>query len=355
MELNLLCRSAVAANASDLLLHEGAVPRIRVAGAVQPLGDTRLLPSDFDRFWAEWHADPDCLDHDTSYISADNFRFRVSLLRQLGRRAAVLRWIRSDVRSIEDLALPAPLLDEWISRRNGIILVTGPTGSGKSTTLAACLERLNQSAALHIVTIEDPIEFVFTPRLSVFTQREIGIDTPGFAEGLRHALRQSPDVIFIGEIRDSDSAATAVHAAETGHLIRATVHGAGAADAIERVERLFPVAERESLRKVFAAQVIGVFAQRLLPAKQGGVIPAVEFFTNIGATRNYIERNRLGELSNFIDRSDGSSAAGLMQNIAALCRAGLVTEEAASAAVDSPAELSRVLRGISETASRHRR
>ncbi len=151
-------------------------------------------------------------DHDSSFTSAEGIRFRVNLLRQLGRHAAVLRRIRSDIPDLETLGLPAEVLREWIARKSGLVLICGPTGSGKSTTLASCLEWMNQALCRHVVTIEDPIEYLFANRQCLFTQREVGIDTPSFAEGLRRSLRQSPDVILVGEIRDAETAMTAAQA-----------------------------------------------------------------------------------------------------------------------------------------------
>jgi twitching motility protein PilT len=196
------------------------------------------------------------------------------------------------------------------------------------------------------------VEFVFRENCSVFTQRDVGIDTPSFAEGLRQALRQAPDVLFIGEIRDADSAVTAIHASETGHLVLATIHGSDTADALERMSQLLPEAERRMLGRVFASQLLGVLAQRLLPSISGGYALAVEYFVNIGAARGYIEEGRASELRDFIERSTPETAQSLLRSVADLCRSGRVNESTAMNAVDRPSELARMLRGISNLTQR---
>ncbi len=352
MNLEQLCLAAVSHGASDLILHEDAVPVARINGAMHALSEEFVPAGVFEDLWTACHAPADVMDFDSALRTADNARFRVNLLRQLGRRAAVLRHIRAEVPDFATLGLPVDVITPWLSRRSGIVLVTGPTASGKSTTLAACVEFINQTASRHIVTIEDPVEYLFTDVQSRFTQRDVGIDTASFATGLRQALRQAPDVILIGEIRDAPSAMTAIQASETGHLILATVHGSGSGDAIERISQLLPADERALLGKVFATQLLGVVAQRLLPATNGGLVLAVEYFVNEGVTRKFIEEARLGELREFIGRSDGTAALSLMGSVARLCRDGVITEDVAKNSVDSPTELLRALRGISSQSLR---
>lgn len=352
MTLNELCDVTVQAGASDLLLHEGEPLALRVSGAIARVDATPVGADVFDELWAAVGSDPRALDFDAAFVSAAGERFRVNLFRHLGRRGAVLRHIRSEAPDLDYLGVPAARLRDWLARQSGIILVTGPAGSGKSTTLAGCLAHLNEASARHIVTIEDPIEFVFRDNASVFTQREVGIDTATFADGLRQALRQAPDVLLIGEIRDADSATTAIHAAETGHLVLATVHGADTADALERLTQLMPETERRMLARVFANQLIGVLAQRLLPAVDGGVALAVEYFENAGASRSYIEESRAAELRDWLERSTDDSAVSLLRSLAARCREGRVAEAVALAATDRPGELARVLRGISSVTAR---
>lgn len=352
MTLDEICDTTVRNAASDLLLHEGEPVALRISGGIARVDAEPVGASLMDELWAACGAPPDATDHDAAYVSAQGERFRANLFRNLGRRGAVLRHIRSEIPELDRLGVPHALLRHWLSRQNGIILVTGPAGSGKSTTLAACLETINEMSSRHVVTIEDPIEYVFRDNCSVFTQREVGIDTPTFSTGLQRALRQAPDVIFIGEIRDADSAVTAIHASETGHLILATIHGADTTDAFERMSQLLPASERGMLGRIFAGQLLGVVAQRLLPARPDGLALAVEYFSNEGATRTYIEEGRADDLRDFITRSGSSNCFSMLRSVADLCRAGRVSETTAAAAVDNPAELTRMLRGIATVGSR---
>ncbi|MDD5199534.1 MAG: ATPase, T2SS/T4P/T4SS family [Terrimicrobiaceae bacterium] len=352
MTLNELCEATVQAGASDLLLHEGEPLALRITGGIARIDATPVPADVFDALWAACGAGPEARDFDTAYVSGRGERFRVNLFRHLGRRGAVLRHIRAEMPDLDDLGVPAPMLREWVARQSGIILVTGPAGSGKSTTLAACLNHINESSSRHVVTIEDPIEFVFRDNASIFTQREVGIDTASFADGLHQALRQAPDVLFIGEIRDPDSAVTTIRASETGHLVLATIHGADTADALERMSQLLPESERGMLARVFASQLIGVLAQRLLPCITAGFALAAEYFVNVGAARTYIEESRASDLRDFIDRAPAEAAMSMLQSVAGLCRAGIVSESVALATVDKPGELSRALRGITSLTSR---
>ncbi len=352
MTLSELCDTTVRAGASDLLLHEGEPLALRINGSIARVDAEPVAAEVFDALWTACGTPSEALDFDTAFVSDRGERFRVNLFRNLGRRGAVLRHIRSEIPDLDNLGVPAPLLRDWLARQSGIILVTGPAGSGKSTTLAACLDHINESSARHIVTIEDPIEFVFRDNVSIFTQREVGIDTSSFSEGLRQALRQAPDVLFIGEIRDPDSAVTAIHAAETGHLVLATIHGADTADALERMSQLLPEAERRMLARVFASQLVGVLAQRLLPTVDGGFTLAAEYFSNVGAARVYIEESRSADLRDLIERSSDETAASMLKSMVALCRSGAVSEAIALASVDRPGELSRALRGITSLTSR---
>jgi pilus retraction protein PilT len=354
-EMETLCAAAVEYGASDLLLHEGRTPQFRLNGTLTTVEAAPLGGEFFDQLWAACRASAETTDFDTSLSSAQGVRFRVNLLRQAGARAAVLRRIRSDIPDLEILGLPAEVLREWCGRKSGIVLVCGPTGSGKSTTLAAAMEWMNQTLARHIVTIEDPIEYLFTSRRCLFTQREVGIDTPSFAEGLRRSLRQDPDVIFVGEIRDADTATTALQASETGHLVLATLHSSNAGDTIERLQLIFPPTEREAVRRTLSSQLLGVLCQRLIPANGGGLALATEYFTNVGATRKYVAEGKIPELADQIVRSDPRHGRDFLSAIAALVKAGRISEDEASAAVENPQELLRALRGISSSAQTTRR
>jgi twitching motility protein PilT len=350
-----LLRVAVESDASDLILHSGKPAFVRVAGQLLPLESGPIADADFDSLWDECGAARNATDFDAALTGANGARFRVNLLRNLGTRAAVLRRIRSDVPPMESLGLPVELLQDWTARKSGIILVCGPTGSGKSTTVASALEWINQTSARHIVTIEDPVEFVFAPRLAIFTQREVGIDTPTFAEGLRRSLRQNPDVIFLGEIRDAESARTAIQAAETGHLVLATLHASTSADVVARIELLFPVDDRESVRKTLAAQLHGILCQRLIPTTEGSRALLCEFFSNVGSSRRMIAEGRIDDLQDFVARGDSRTTKSLATSMIDLIRAGRIDESTALENSDRPQELLRILRGVHSSSEQVRR
>ncbi len=352
MDLHALAHATVEAGASDLILHVGQPAAVRVDNAFHRITDGPMTPGLLEELWHLCSVDPAQPNADASVLLGDDHRFRVNLFHQLGQRAAVLRHIKTRIPDLDALDLPVDLIKTWLQRSNGLILLSGPTASGKSTTLAACLQFINETAPRHIVTIEDPVEYIIPPDRAVVTQRDLGIDVATFADGLRQALRQSPDVLMIGEIRDSLSAVTALQAAETGRLVLATVHGRGTVEATERLLQLLPENDRPMLAKSLAAQLIGCISQFLLPTKTGGLTLAAEYFVNVGATRKYLEENRLTDLSEHINRADPSSARSLMACLADLVRGGLLTEETALSVIDNPAELTRALRGISSQSTR---
>jgi pilus retraction protein PilT len=341
-KLEALCAAAVEYEASDLLFHEGRIPQFRLESGLTPLECEPLPAEFFDALWAACGAG-DQHDYDAS-LTVGGVRFRVNLLRQLGLRAAVLRRIRSDIPDLEALGTPADLIRGWCERTAGLFLVCGPTGSGKSTTLAAAIEWMNGNQSRHVVTIEDPIEYLFVSRNCLFTQREVGIDTPSFAEGLRRSLRQNPDVIFVGEIRDALTATTAIQASETGHLVLATLHASTCVDAVERLQLYYPHDERDAIRNTLSAQLLGILCQRLLPGIEQGIVLAAEYFTNFGAARKLIAEGKLAEMADLIARSDRKSV-----------KAGRISEEVASNASGNPQELHRALRGISSSSQATRR
>jgi pilus retraction protein PilT len=260
---------------------------------------------------------------------------------------AVLRPIKTIIPDLADLGLPTALLTSWLLRRSGIMLVTGPTGSGKSTTLASCLDWLNHHHGRHVVTIEDPIEYLFQSDRCLFTQREVGVDTPSFDEGLRRSLRQSPDVILLGEIRDGPSAITALQAAETGHLVIATLHSSNVLDSLERLSRLFDVRERESVLQVLSQQLVGILCQRLLNAEPTGRVLATEHFENQALTRKWILEGKFRELADLVGRGDNPANRTLLKSLLGLVRSGRISELTAMQVASNPHELQRELRGIS--------
>src|SRR5271170_7538250 len=341
-----LCCLAVRHGASDVYFHADRPPQFRVNGEIMPIGSVAVQQEELESLWAHCGAALDALDFDGSYVASDGTRFRVNLFRTLTRRGAVLRPIKMQVPGIETLGVPVELLVSWAVRPSGLVLITGPTGAGKSTTIASCLEWLNQNYHRHIVTIEDPIEYLFTPAQCLFTQREVSSDTASFAEGLRRSLRQSPDVILLGEIRDSASAITALQAAETGHLVLATLHSSNVLDSLERLSRLFEIAEREGVLQLLSQQLIGILCQKLVPALPEGRALVVEHCENQAVTRKWIAEGKFRDLADFLAKGDNPTNVTFLQSLVAMVQAGRITEETAGRTALNPRELQRRLRGI---------
>ena len=353
--LDEILRVAVANAASDVILRSGHPAVLRINGELAPVESELPSERDLAALWTACGAEGSELDRDTSLTTEEGIRFRVNLLKQLGVRGAVLRRIQNQIPAMETLGLPCELLREWAVRPSGIVIVCGPTGSGKSTTMASVLDWVNATMARHIVTIEDPVEFLFTGKVSYFTQREVGIDTPTFAEGLRRSLRQNPDIIFLGEIRDAVSAITAIQAAETGHLVFGTVHAAGCSDVVSRIELFFPPDERESVRKTLSAQLHGILCQRLLPAVAGGRALLAEYFSNEASSKRLIAEGRMNDLQDFVSRGDPRSARSFADSLLKLVRDGVVAEAVALENADNPQDFTRALRGISSSMQSTRR
>ena len=337
--------------ASDLFLHAGQPPQLRLNGELVTLTASPLPNEELESLWTHCGAPLTALDYDGSYVASNGGRFRVNLFRTLFKRGAVFRPIKTVVPALGTLGVPSELLATWITRPFGLVLVTGPTGAGKSTTLAACLDWLNQNYHRHVVTIEDPIEFLFTPAKCLFTQREVGTDTATFAEGLRRSLRQSPDVILLGEIRDSASAITALQAAETGHLVLATLHSSNVLDSLERLSRLFDMAERESVLQLLSQQLIGIICQKLVPAVHEGRALVVEHFENQAVTRKWIGEGKFREMADFMAKGSIPENVSFLDSLVAMVQSERITEAAAVQAASNPRELSRRLRGIDSGSS----
>jgi pilus retraction protein PilT len=347
--INNLCCMAGEHGASDIFLHADLPPQFRINGELVQIGTAPVHAEELESLWTHCGAAGDTMDFDGSYVATDGVRFRVNLFRTLFKRGAVLRPIKTVVPALDTLGLPVELLGSWIVRPAGIVLVTGPTGAGKSTTLAACLEWLNQNYHRHIVTIEDPIEYLFTPVNCLFTQREVSTDTSTFAEGLRRSLRQSPDVILLGEIRDSASAITALQAAETGHLVLATLHSSSVLDSLERLSRLFDLAERDGVFQLLSQQLIGILCQKLVPALPDGRTLVVEHFENQAVTRKWISEGRFRELADFLGKGDNPANVTFLQSLATLVQAERITEAVGVQTATNPRELQRRLRGITSS------
>jgi pilus retraction protein PilT len=346
-----LCVLSDQHGASDIFLHAERAPQFRVNGELLTINSAIISPEEIELFWRHCGASPDATDFDGSYVCSDGTRFRVNLFRSLLHRGAVLRPIKTLIPPIDTLGVPSDLLASWVTRKSGLVLVTGPTGGGKSTTLAACLDWLNQNYHRHIVTIEDPIEYLFTPNRCLFTQREVNSDTSSFSEGLRRSLRQSPDVILLGEIRDSASAITALQAAETGHLVLATLHSSNVLDAMERLAHLFDINEREGILQLLSQQLIGVLCQKLIASENEGRVLIVEHFENQAVTRKWIAEAKFRDLADFLAKGDNPSNVTFLQSLLTLVKAMRITEATAMQAASNPHELQRQLRGISANSS----
>lgn len=344
-----LARLAASLGASDLFLAEDAPARLKVNGLMQEATLREVTREDLAEFWRSCGANPDAAtDVDTAWRLPGGLRFRVNLHRHLGRLGAVLRRIRTQVPTLESLGLPEALLQQWLTRRTGLILVTGPTGCGKSTTIASCLEWINVTRSAHIVTIEDPVEYIFEDRVSFFTQREVGMDTESFHAGLRRALRQAPDVIFVGEIRDSATAVTALQAAETGHLVLSTLHSPNVAETIDRLVHLMPANERDSIAGLLAQQTIGILTQRLLPTPdEKGLTLVCEHLEISGAARDWMRALDVPALVDLMRRGDNPANRSFQEALVQACREGRVSREVAIANAPNAHEFARSLRGIS--------
>jgi len=303
-------RALVARDGSDLHLKAGSVPMARVNGELVPLGGDAwpvLEAAEIQEALHEMLAGGTRLadfdqnhEIDLSREIAGVARFRINARRQRGGVALVARAIPHQIRTIEELALP-PVIATLANEQRGIILVTGTTGSGKSTTLAAMIHHINLSRAANIVTIEDPIEFVHQDQRSLIGQREVGVDTISFKDALRRVLRQDPDVILIGEMRDEETVQTAMSAAETGHLVLSTIHTFDAAESINRMLEFFPGHHHQQVRSMLAGTLRGVISQRLLPATDGGRVAACEVLRMTGRVRDMIlDPNQTGALANVI-------------------------------------------------------
>lgn len=340
-------RTAFAEGATDLILAQDHPPRVRINGEIISFESHSLTHDEVALFWKEVGADPvSDQEKDVGWTAEDGSRLRVNLFRCLGALCAVLRPIKRQVPDFQQLGLPSPLLMSWLSRRSGLIIVSGPTGCGKSTSVASCLDWINHHYRRHIVTIEDPVEYLFENDLCHFSQREVGPDTTNFSDALRAALRQSPDIIFLGEIRDEDTALIALRAAETGHLVLATLHSPGVAESLERLGNLYSISHRDASLQLLSNHLIGILSQRLLPSSDGGLHLVVEHLENEAAVRGWIRDRQHSEIRDMLQRSD---SPGNLSFLHSLCQAvfdGKIHPATARAAAPNPLDLDRALRGI---------
>jgi twitching motility protein PilT len=336
-----LLEAAIQAGASDLHLSTGGVPHLRVNGALRPIAGAPV--SDPHSLEVALHS---ILTHEQSTalrVSGDldlgfslpfngtHRRFRASMFRQASGLAAAIRVVPALIPPIEQLGLP-PVVKRFVRLSSGLVIVTGPTGSGKSTTLAAMVEEINSARAAHIVTIEDPVEYEYTSKASVIHQREVGIDTVSFANALRHALRQDPDVILIGELRDLETIRIALTAAETGHVVFATLHSVDASNAVNRLIDVFPPEQQAQIRSQLALSLEGCLSQRLLPGVNGGLVAATEVLVATTGVRNLIREGKAHQVPTMLETGGEVGMHTFDQSLASLVQQGLISIDTARAA-----------------------
>jgi len=354
MHIDDLLINMEARDASDLYLKTGIPPMLKIAGRLAPAGEVPLtdhaVAALADQVMTERHRREfeERRRADIAYTSPALGRFRVNVYVQRGSPAVVIRRVKSHIPSFEELRLP-PIVAHMALARRGLILVTGQTGSGKSTTLAAMVSYRSRERSGHIVTIEDPIEFVHPDALSIVSQREIGTDCESFSLALRDALRQAPDVILIGEIRDEDSATAAIHFAETGHLVLSTLHSTNASQTLERVFHFFLAERTANVALQLSLNLNGIISLRLIPRPDGeGMLVAVEILVSTPRVRELLRKADLAGI-----RSVMQSPAGIQEgmqtfdySIYQLIKAGLIDSETAMSAADSPNDLRMRLKGL---------
>jgi len=353
MDVADLLRYTVEMGASDLHLKVGNVPFVRVDGDLQPSPYSALSPAE-----SEAYANSLMPEHKRREFEATNEadfgytmpgvgRFRINVFRQRGVVGMAIRRVRSEVPTIDELLLPQVMKDLADSPR-GLVLVTGPTGTGKTTTIAAMIGHINRTRRAHIVTIEDPIEVVHDDDRSIIQQREIGLDTESYAAALKHVIRQDPDVIFVGEIRDPASALSAIQAAETGHLVISTLHTIDCTETINRLLDLFPPTQQREIRTSFAGALRGIVSQRLVSRADGkGRVPAVEVLVATGRVFDRIvDPEATDEIVDVIAEGSFYGMQTFDQALVHLVRDGIVTEGDARHASTNPHDFNLALRGV---------
>ena len=337
--------AAARQNASDLHLSVGCYPTLRIDGALIPLSQeviltpqsaegliSEILNSEQKEIFAKEK------ELDFAYNFEDKARFRVNVFRQKGYPAAALRLIPTQIRTVEELSLP-PVLHDLTKISQGFVLLVGPAGHGKSTTLAALVDEINHNRTEHIITVEDPVEYIFTQDKAIVSQREVKIDTLDFHAALRSILRQDPDVIMIGEMRDKESIATALTAAETGHLVFSTLHTNSASQTIDRIIDSFPSEQQGQVSSQLSAALVGIVSQRLIPKIDGGRVPAAEIMFTNSAVRNLIRERKAYQIDLVIETSMQEGMITLNRSLATLVKTKQISLENAELYSLNPEEL----------------
>lgn len=348
-ELEDLIDVLVAENGSDLHFSVGAHPTVRLSGALVPLAKKPVLSlEDVDGFTkallneTQYKEFIRTRETDFSYSYKDGIRFRGNGFFQRGSIAIALRFVPNVIKTLTELNLP-PILESFIQRPQGFFLCVGPVGQGKSTTLASMIEIINTTRTEHIVTIEDPIEFMFEAKKSLIDQREVRVDTVDFHSALHSVFRQDVDVIMVGEMRNPETISTAVTAAETGHLVLSTLHTNNASQTIDRIIDSFPAAQQDQIRVQLAGSLLGIFSQRLVPRISGGLVPTYELLINNNAVSNLIRERRTHEIQTVIETGAEYGMIEMNRSLAELVHKGEITVENAFAHSINPKGLERLL------------
>lgn len=337
-------------NASDLHIAVGRHPTLRVDGALTPLMNEEIITPEWaqdfvltmindkqkEQFFQE-------KEGDFSYNFRDRARFRVNIFFQRGFIGAAMRLIPAKIRTLEELNMP-PILQELL-KQQGFLLIVGPTGHGKSTTLAALVDHINHNRADHIISVEDPVEYLFVSDRAIIDQREVGTDTLDFHHALKSIFRQDVDVAMIGEMRDAETMSTAVTAAETGHLVISSLHTNDAAQTIDRIIDTFQGDQQQQIRTQLSSTLIGIISQRLIPRISGGLIPAVEVLIANPAVRNLIRENRIHEIGLVVETSYDAGMISLNRSLMDLVRKGEISMENAISYSPNPEELQAITKG----------
>ena len=358
MNIRDVLKATVQLRASDLFLKVNSPPRVRVDGNVRQLGTVAMTKDDLRDAFAilvdEHSREGFKKNHevDTAFEEEGIGRFRVNGFMQRGNIGFVLRYVRGDVPDFKELGLPVETFERLANLRRGLVLVTGITGSGKSTTLASMIKYMNGNTNRHIITVEDPIEYAYTDERCIINQREVGIDTRDFKSALRNAMREAPDVILIGEMRDTETVQAAIDAAETGHLVLSTLHTINAQQTMERIINFFPPYQHSLIRMQMAMVIQGVVSQRLVPRLgKPGRCPGLEIMIATPTIKQMIEEGRTPELYGAIRDSEHFGCVTFNQSLYKLYEKGDISREDALATSDNPDEMEMLFRGIQRGSS----
>ena len=352
LRIEILLEEVVKKRASDLHIQVGLPPMLRIDGSLMPAAGTQPLDEPAVERLVFQILDEDQRqillkdkEFDFSFAFGTLGRFRVNAFHERGNLAAALRLIPNEIKSASELGMP-PVVNTFADFPRGLVLVTGPTGSGKSTTLAALVDKINSERSQHIITIEDPIEFTHKSKKSVVVQREVHYDTYSLSAALRSSLRQDPDVVLIGEMRDLETISAAITIAETGHLVFATLHTNSAAQSIDRMIDVFPAEQQPQIRSQLAGILMAVCSQRLVPAIGGGRVVAAEIMVANSAVRSIIREGKTQQLDATIQTGAGEGMQTMDRTLTKLVQQGIVTFDAAKEFAVDPHEFERLARGI---------